>query len=308
MARKNFATSLVATAPSPATSGTSLVVTAAEGSRFSSDDLPVYATAHPANEIPTLDNAEVVQITAISTDTLTIVRAQKGTSAKSIDTDYRVLEAIYSEDLLPGDYGVLGDEKYFTSSGTWTKPDGLRFIVVEVVGAGGGGSGASSSPYNGAGGGGGGYAREKILSSALGSTETVTIGSGGSGGSAGDNAGSAGGSSSFGSHVVCTAGDGGGDSSGRDGGNGGTATTGGDFIIPGEKGGHRNSANGNGNAGTGGASHLGFGGGLPRQGGSAATGTDGGNYGGGGSGGWGNVTSAAGGDGSEGVIIVKEFF
>lgn len=101
MARKNFATSLVATAPSPATSGTSLVVTAAEGSRFSSDDLPVYATAHPANEVPTLDNSEVVQITGVSTDTLTIVRAQKGTSAKSIDTTYRISEAIYSEDLSP---------------------------------------------------------------------------------------------------------------------------------------------------------------------------------------------------------------
>jgi hypothetical protein len=74
-------------------------------------------------------------------------------------------------------------------------------IRVRVVGAGGGGGGAATT---GAGqtaiagaGGGGGYSEEFILLSALGATETITVGTGGSGGAAGNNNGVAGGKSSF---------------------------------------------------------------------------------------------------------------
>ncbi|MCA9340449.1 MAG: hypothetical protein KDA17_06035, partial [Candidatus Saccharibacteria bacterium] len=95
MAFKDFATSLVATAPSPATSGTSLVVTAAEGARFPAASFP--AVAHPANQLPTLDNAEKVLVTAISTDTFTITRAQGDTTAKAIDVGWRISAAIFSE-------------------------------------------------------------------------------------------------------------------------------------------------------------------------------------------------------------------
>ncbi len=90
-AHANFATSLVATAPSPATSGTSLTVTAGEGSRFPA--VPFNAVVHPENTIPTPANAEIVRVTSRSSDTLTITRAQEGSTARSITAGDRVYNA-----------------------------------------------------------------------------------------------------------------------------------------------------------------------------------------------------------------------
>ena len=96
----------------------------------------------------------------------------------------------------------------FTSSGTWTKDAGLKYIVVEVIGGGGGAAGAGSgSGINGGGGGAGGYSKEIILASALGATETVTIGTAGAGGT-GYNDGAAGGTTSFGAFLQATGGGG----------------------------------------------------------------------------------------------------
>jgi hypothetical protein len=85
---KNFATSLVATAPSPATSGTSLVVTGGEGTRFPA--VPFNATICPSNADPTPANAEIVRVTGISTDTLTITRAQESSSARTVVVGDRI--------------------------------------------------------------------------------------------------------------------------------------------------------------------------------------------------------------------------
>lgn len=82
-AHKNFAYSTVATAPSPATSGTSLVVSSGDGAKFPL--IPFNATVWPVGVQPTTANAEIIRVTGISTDTFsTIVRAQEGTSARSI--------------------------------------------------------------------------------------------------------------------------------------------------------------------------------------------------------------------------------
>jgi hypothetical protein len=81
-AHRNFAFSLVATAPSPASSGLSLVVTAAQGALFPTP--PFNATIWPTAAQPLASNAEIVRVTAISTDTLTIVRAQEGTAARTV--------------------------------------------------------------------------------------------------------------------------------------------------------------------------------------------------------------------------------
>jgi hypothetical protein len=81
-AHKNFAASLIATAPSPASSGTSLVVTAADGTKFPA--VPFNATIWPASSQPTTTNAEIVRVTAISTDTFTITRAQESSSARTV--------------------------------------------------------------------------------------------------------------------------------------------------------------------------------------------------------------------------------
>lgn len=81
-AHKNLAVSAVATAPSPATSGTSLVLTAGHGSRFPT--APFNATIWPTGAVPDPTNAEIVRVTAVSTDTLTITRAQESTTARTV--------------------------------------------------------------------------------------------------------------------------------------------------------------------------------------------------------------------------------
>lgn len=79
---RNLSYSTVATAPSPATSGTSLVVGAGDGAKFPT--APFNATIWPAGARPTTATAEIVRVTGVSTDTLTIVRAQEGTSARTV--------------------------------------------------------------------------------------------------------------------------------------------------------------------------------------------------------------------------------
>src|SRR2546428_3917500 len=81
-AQNDFAYSTVATAPSPTTTGTSLVVQTGHGSRFPTP--PFNAAVWPAGAQPDVRNAEIVRVTAISTDTLAITRAQEGSTARGI--------------------------------------------------------------------------------------------------------------------------------------------------------------------------------------------------------------------------------
>lgn len=90
-AHSNFAVSTVATAPSPAISGISLVVAAGEGARFPA--VPFNAVICP-NAVPTPLNAEVVRVTNRSTDTLTITRAQESSSARTVVVGDRIFAAI----------------------------------------------------------------------------------------------------------------------------------------------------------------------------------------------------------------------
>lgn len=82
MPAKNFAYSTVLTAPSPATSGTSLVVQSGDGANFPTDAFQ--ATIWPAGAQPTVGNAEIVTVSSISTDTFTIVRGQESSSARTV--------------------------------------------------------------------------------------------------------------------------------------------------------------------------------------------------------------------------------
>ena len=81
-AHKNLAVATIVTAPSPATTGTSLVVVAGQGARFGA--VPFNATVWPADMPPDPTTAEAVRVTARTTDTLTILRAQEGTTARAI--------------------------------------------------------------------------------------------------------------------------------------------------------------------------------------------------------------------------------
>ncbi len=85
-AHKNFSYSTVATAPSPATSGTSLTVATGDGALFPapSTDGAFNLTVWPTGVSPLSSNSEIVRCTARSGDVLTITRTQEGTSARTI--------------------------------------------------------------------------------------------------------------------------------------------------------------------------------------------------------------------------------
>lgn len=96
-AHKNFAYSTVATAPSPASSGTSLVVAAGEGALFPA--VPFNVTVWPAGVQPLSTNAEIARVTAISTDTLTITRAQESSVARSVVAGDQIAATITNKTL-----------------------------------------------------------------------------------------------------------------------------------------------------------------------------------------------------------------
>lgn len=174
----------------------------------------------------------------------------------------------------------------FNADGTWTKPNNLKFVDVEVWGAGGGGGGK-----NGGGGGGGAYLTKRILAADLGATEAVTVGTGGTGGAGSGADGVAGGNSSFGSHLTAYGGGrGGGDTGGSGGGGGGASAVGGNAstTTAGAGGGPAGGAAGSSSVGGSGV----FGGGGGGDGGAASGGAGGpSSYGGGGGGSSNNATA-----------------
>lgn len=192
---------------------------------------------------------------------------------------------------------VIKKMDVFTSSGTWTRPDGVTSIKVTVIGGGGGGAG-SGGIHAGGGGGGGGISIKFI--SALGATEAITIGSGGGGGagSGGSAAnGTGGGQTFFGAHFNATGGAGGIAS----GGIGGASGIGSSGDINDSLGDGHTSIN-TGVGGDPGQDYGGHGGGPGGIGGFATTGGAAPGYGGGGGGGG---DSNAGGTGKGGIVIIE---
>lgn len=131
----NFAISAVATAPSPATSGGSLVVTTGEGARF--PQVPFNAVICPVNATPTPANSEVVRVTARTTDTLTITRAQEGSTARTVVVGDLIYAAITNkvlsdiEDVVngntePGDNNLLAWNYDPAVGGTTSTPLGAN--------------------------------------------------------------------------------------------------------------------------------------------------------------------------------------
>lgn len=143
------------------------------------------------------------------------------------------------------------DVQEFSADGTWTKPDVGTIAFVEAWGAGGsGGKGGTANSSSGGGGGGGSYVTRWILMSALGATETVTVGTGGPAQSSTAN-GTAGENTTFGSFVTAYGGGAGGGSNSFSGGGGGAGIS--SAGSTGENASTRNGGAGGGpNGGTGG--------------------------------------------------------
>lgn len=93
--------------------------------------------------------------------------------------------------------------RVYSASDTWSKPAGLKFITVELVGGGGPGvRNGSSSESSSAGGAAGGYSRKIIQAGDLSATEAVTVGEGGVSSASPTQ----GGTTSFGGHLQATGG------------------------------------------------------------------------------------------------------
>ena len=83
---KNLVSSTVVAAPTPATSGTSLALITGTGANFPTP--PFNCVVCPFGYLPNSTNTEIVRVTAISGDTVTIVRAQEGSTAQPIADGY----------------------------------------------------------------------------------------------------------------------------------------------------------------------------------------------------------------------------
>jgi hypothetical protein len=207
--------------------------------------------------------------------------------------------------------GEFRSMQVFTANGTYTKPTGLKRAFVTVVGAGGGGGGLQQAVTTvAASGAAGGRSMRLIAATAIGATETVTIGAAGTAGVGGavPTAGGTGGTTSFGALLSATGGAGGGAAPASTAslpGVGGTGSTG-DVNIPGAPGEQGHYATVGIRGGAGASTPFGAGGapGYGSQDGQAASG-----YGAGGGGASDNNTSARnGGLGAPGLCIVEEFF
>lgn len=206
----------------------------------------------------------------------------------------------------------------FLTSGTYTPTTGMKYCIIQVVGAGGGGGGAATtngSQFAAAGGGGAGESAYSVFTAAsIGVSKTVTVGAAGLAGTAGANTGGTGGTTSVGSTLISAIGGSGGaggaatatgaTTSGGAGGQGGTGVTVDGF----------GAAGGQGLAGPvqaflfsgfGASSVLG-GGGAPVVNTAGATAATGGSGGSGGSLVI-NQTQVAGGAGGGGAVIITEY-
>jgi hypothetical protein len=92
-----------------------LVVAAGQGSVFPA--VPFQATIWPTAALPLTTNAEIVTVTARSTDTLTIVRAQEGTAARTVVTGDQIAATITNQVLTDMDAPLAPTTDYQIRAG-----------------------------------------------------------------------------------------------------------------------------------------------------------------------------------------------
>jgi hypothetical protein len=268
----------------------------------------VTTTAAQINLLAAIDVADGIAL-SLGLEAVTEVEARAGTKTTGSMTPLRTAQAI-------NELVIVEDVQTFTASGTWTKPVGAKWVMIEAVGGGAGGYNRTDAPNSAGGGGGGGAGVQKLFrASDLAATETVTIGAGGAGGASGAQSdGSAGADTTLGSAFTAPGaplstqggGFGGGgeaaNSGGYSSGGGGDGVTDGANCILGGGGGGGSSQNG-GSGKSGGVSQYGGNGGNGNA--DAATKADNGVSPGGGGGG--SINDGGGGDGASGNMVVKSW-
>lgn len=129
-AHANFAYTQVATAPVPSTSGTTIV--AVDGTVFPA--APFNAVVWPINSQPTKANAEIVRVTNVTSNTLTVVRTQEGSTARAIITGDSISANITAKmftdiEALTNPY--QGRIKFFNEDATSQTITGTQALTVD---------------------------------------------------------------------------------------------------------------------------------------------------------------------------------
>jgi hypothetical protein len=271
--------------------GTAIVDGQITDAKFLNRSIPNADIAAGAVTAAKMTAGSVNTTTAVVTGVLPINKG--GTNLSGVGSANQILRVNPAGNALEYAQHGFSGMQVFTSSGTWNRPAGVRFIRIKLQGSGGGASGHGES------GAAGGYA-ERILDVTGISSVGVTI-DGGGGGTWYSGAGGNAGGSSFGPYLSCSAGHGANRQNQHSGGVSGNGS-GGDLNI---------------HTGSGGAHHDSFGpGGSSYFGGAAPSGhPQGGNFthnhqghsspGSGGTGGY--FHGHRGSDGRPGLCVIEEY-
>lgn len=142
-----YANNVSTTLASAAASGaTTLVVASAAG-------IPTTIAAGTYFPLTLNDQAtrkiyEIVYVTAVSGTTLTVLRAQEGTSAQNWSIGDYAFSAATAATLNSPTTGSLINVHTFTASGTYTPSPGMSTVLVYVQGGGGGSGGIAATMLN----------------------------------------------------------------------------------------------------------------------------------------------------------------
>lgn len=127
---KNLAYGLVSTAPSPDTTGTSMTLQTGQGANFPT--APFDASCWPANTMPTYSTCEIVRVTGVAGDTITMTRAQYGTTAQPVAAGYQFAQTFTAnliQELINAANLVAEISDGFTAAG--------QFLMSSGIGVGG---------------------------------------------------------------------------------------------------------------------------------------------------------------------------
>ena len=139
MNKKNLANAQFATSVNNST--TTWTVATGQGNNM--PPTPFFATATPLGKLSSQSNSEIVEVTDVTGDVLTVVRAQRGTTAHEFNDGDIIANGIYMEDIdakadktalinaLPTNVGAAG--RTLKSSGTaitWEEEEGGSSVTI----------------------------------------------------------------------------------------------------------------------------------------------------------------------------------